>query len=233
VQFNGHDVQLWVGTATADAARPVVVYWHGTGSAASEAESMLSPVFDKILAQGGIIASLSDTTEEGDITSTGTWYTGDFAIVDELIGCLGAHANIDAQRIYTAGCDSGGIQAGALAYARSNYIAAAMLNSGGQVAPFALQDPRRAPALITAHGEQGRDVVIVDFADISEALTKDLVSKGGFAVDCNHHGTHCGASPELIEAQWEFLQAHPYGVAPEPYSAGLPDGFPSYCEIVE
>jgi hypothetical protein len=232
-KFAGHDVKLWVGEGKEEGSRPVVVYWHGTGSSADEAKQLLSPVFDDILAQGGIIASLTDSTEDGEFLATGTWYTGDYAIVDALVGCLGEHANIDPQRIYTAGCDAGGIHAAALSYARSNYIAAAMLSSGGQVQPYTLQDPKRVPAVIAAHGEANLDVVIVDFSATSAAFTKDLVDHGGFAVKCNHHGGHCGAPSALVRAQWEFLQAHPYGVDPEPYADGLPDSFPDYCEIVQ
>ena len=84
---------------------------------------------------------------------------------------------------------------------------------------------------MTLHGSHASDVVIVDFSDASLALTRDVVSHGGFAVDCDHQGGHCGAPSELQAAAWQFLQDHPFGVQPEPYAAGLPASFPSYCKI--
>jgi hypothetical protein len=231
--FKGIDVQLWVGDEAPEEGRPVLIYWHGTGSSFTEAESLLPGTFGDILRNGGIIAALTETTGQGEGIATAQWYTGDFDVVDELVGCLGAHGDIDPQRIYTAGCDAGGIHAAALANVRSNYIAGSMLSSGGQVLPFALQDPKRVPVTIAAHGEPGYDVVIVDFSETSRAYADDLVSQGGFAVLCNHEGNHCGANRKLVAAQWEFLEAHPYGVEPEPYADGLPDSFPEYCQIVE
>jgi hypothetical protein len=59
----------------------------------------------------------------------------------------------------------------------------------------------------------------------------DIKSHGGFAVDCNHGGGHCGAPADDIAAQWQFCKDHPFGVSPEPYKNGLPSGFPSYCTI--
>lgn len=233
VSINGIDVRLWAGRPDADQHGPLLVYWHGTGSTPQEVDGMVSGVRDEIIAQGGLVAAFAETTETGQNTGTGTWFTGDFAIVDQLVGCAVEQLGIDVTRIYTAGCSFGAVQAGALAYGRSNYIAGAMLNSGGLVNPITLQDPARTPAVITAHGSSDSDVVIVDFADASVDYDRDLVSRGGFAVDCDHGGGHCAAPAALVSAQWQFLKAHPYGVDPEPYAAGLPASFPDYCEIIE
>jgi hypothetical protein len=50
-------------------------------------------------------------------------------------------------------------------------------------------------------------------------------------VNCNHGGGHCGAPAALYTAAWEFMKAHPFGVKPLPYAAGLPATFPTYCKI--
>jgi hypothetical protein len=107
-----------------------------------------------------------------------------------------------------------------------------MMNSGGSAFQLPSQDPARVPATITAHGPGGFDVVIIDFEAASLDYDRDVVARGGFAVDCNHGGGHCAAPPELIKAQWEFANAHPYGVDPKPYTGGLPGSFPSYCQII-
>jgi hypothetical protein len=50
--------------------------------------------------------------------------------------------------------------------------------------------------------------------------------------DACHGGSHCGAPPELVAAQWQLLKDHPFGVTPEPYMGKLPSSFPSYCKII-
>lgn len=231
VTLRGIPVELWVGEPKPNQSAPLIVYWHGTGSSAQEAPLMLGDTLNDVLSQGGIVAAPKATTGVGTNLSTGTWYTGDFEIIDELVACAKAQRDLDTRRIFTTGCSSGGIQAGGLAYQRSNYIAAAALNSGGLVVPLELQDPARVPAVMTIHGTSGQDVVIVNFADTSHAYADDLVSKGGFAVDCNQGGGHCQLPNAAKRAAWDFLNAHPYGIDPEPYAGGLPDSFPSYCQI--
>jgi hypothetical protein len=119
-------------------------------------------------------------------------------------------------------------------FARSNYIAAAMPNSGGEViaGEYPLEG-KHVPSLITTHGAPGSDVVVIDFSKTSATEDMDVVSKGGFAVDCNHGGGHCGAPAPDIAAQWAFCKAHPFGVSPDPYASGLPSSFPSYCTIIK
>jgi poly(3-hydroxybutyrate) depolymerase len=232
VRFGASTVQFWLGTQSAGSKGPLLVYWHGTGSNSQEATNMLGPAFSDILAAGGVIASLSDSNEEGTNTSgTGTWYSGDLAVADDIVACTAQQRAIDVARIYTAGCSSGGLQAGMMAMVRSEYVAAAMLNSGGQLVSYDPSDPDHVPPMIAAHGPMGTDVVIIDFSDASRALENNIVTHGGFAVDCAHEGGHCGATQPVVSAQWQFLQAHPYGVKPSPYANGLPASFPSICKI--
>jgi hypothetical protein len=59
-----------------------------------------------------------------------------------------------------------------------------------------------------------------------------LAQLGGFAVDCDDGGRICGAPAEVITAQWQFLEDHPFDVAADPYAGSLPPIFPSYCKII-
>lgn len=233
VSIRDISAQLWVKEPPAGDTIPLLIYWHGTGSSPAEAELMLHDTFDQLMSEGGVIVALSESTQLGENTSTGTWTTGDFAIVDQIVACAVEQLPIDTRRIYTTGCSAGAIHAGVMAYQRSGYIAAAALNSGGLVQPFPLQDPGHAPNVITAHGPSGTDVVIIDFAQASLEYAHRLAAEGGFAVDCGHTSGHCGAPIELKQALWQFLTDHPFGVDPEPYASGLPASFPDYCQIVE
>jgi hypothetical protein len=75
--------------------------------------------------------------------------------------------------------------------------------------------------------------MIIDFAVQSEVLYNDMAAKGGFVVNCSHMGGHCGAPPEVVAAQWQLPKDHPFGFETSPYASGLPDSFPSYCEIIQ
>ena len=128
--------------------------------------------------------------------------------------------NIDPRRIFTTGCSAGGLFSAALAARRSNYIAAAAPNSGGWVTTVPVRTDN-TPALMTIHGGPS-DVVGVNFADTSADADRAFKARGGFVINCNHCGGHCGATA-LAPSIWEFFKAHPYGVTPNPWSA-LPSG---------
>ena len=227
----GQSVSIFAGTKGSTPA-PILFYWHGTGSSAVEAQSEMGTQITEITGEGGLVASFSTSLGTGQDTGDAVWYTDDFKMCDQILACAVQQLNIDLHQVYTAGCSAGGLQAGAMVYARSSYLAAAMPNSGGINFPGAFQfENAHIPALITTHGAMGTDVVIIDFSTASLNECMDVKAKGGFAVDCNHGGTHCGAPPNDIAAQWQFCKDHPFGVSPEPYKGGLPSSFPSYCVI--
>jgi poly(3-hydroxybutyrate) depolymerase len=185
-----------------------------------------------------IIAPKSNGDDRGGFSPNGVWYEGDdgeggdLEWVDHIVACAVQNHNIDPQRIYTTGCSAGGLMASGLALKRSSYIASATPNSGGIIVadPAILQDPEHVPAIMTMHGGSS-DVVVINFSLTSAALDDLVTEAGGFAVDCNHMIGHCQAPVEVQQAAWAFLKAHPFGIAPSPYAAALPDGFPGYCKI--
>jgi poly(3-hydroxybutyrate) depolymerase len=227
----GQSVSIWAGQKSAKPA-PILFYWHGTGSSASEAQFIMGAQITEISGEGGLVASFSTSTGMGTNTGDAVWYTGDFAMADQILACAVQQLNIDTRQIYTAGCSAGGLQSGAMVYSRSSYLAASMPNSGGVVFAFPMDDPSHVPALITTHGGSS-DMVVISFAQTSATEDMDIASKGGYVVDCNHGGGHCGAPAADIAAQWQFCKDHPFGVSPNPYASGLPSTFPSYCTIIK
>jgi hypothetical protein len=117
-----------------------------------------------------------------------------------------------------------------MATLRSSYLAAAAPNSGGVVLPLKFDDPSHTPAIMTMHGGP-QDNVVVSFATTSNSLDTQFKNAGGFVINCDHGGGHCGAPAALYKSVWDFFKAHPFGVAPEPYESGIPSGFPSYCKV--
>ena len=224
----GQQVQIWTGPAGSKG--PMVFYWHGTGGQPTEAQSGLGPGLAEIQASGGVVASFSTSTAMGTNTGNNVWYTGDFAMADIILSCAAQQGLIDTRQIFTAGCSAGGLQVGAMTYGRSSYLAAAMPNSGGTTVTYTMQDAHR-PAMVSTHGGTG-DVVIISFPQSTAKMNMDLRAKGSFVVNCDHGGGHCGSPAPVKAAQWKFLKAHPFGVSPEPYAAGLPADFPTTCKIV-
>jgi predicted esterase len=223
-------IQIAAGAKPAGPSAPMLIYWHGTGSTSGEYALLAAQIANGVVAAGGVIVSFQGTTG-GDLNSgTSIFGAGDLKLIDNLVACAVKDHNVDPRKIYTNGCSAGGLMAMATAALRSSYIAAAASNSGGfPVLVPAFQNGHTAP-IMTVHGAMGADVVIIDFAQASALADMTFKAKGGFVIDCNTGGGHCGGGG-LAGDVWTFFQAHPFGVSPEPWTAGLPPGFSTQCKI--
>jgi predicted esterase len=215
---------------------PLLFTWHGTGGSGQQALRQLpQSVQQDIIRQGGIViaASSNGQVRSGGNVALNVWFDGhDLEYADLITSCAIRNHNIDPRRVYVTGCSAGGLMAGVMSMLRSTYVAAAAPNSGGlTTSARRLQDPSRAPAVMTLHGG-ANDTVFINFQTTSRNMHTALRGSGAFMVDCNHASGHCGAPAALHERAWQFMQAHPFGTRPSPYEAGLPAGFPSYCTIV-
>jgi hypothetical protein len=85
---------------------------------------------------------------------------------------------------------------------------------------------------MTVHGAAGKDVVGIDFSTSSATADKAFKGRGGFVVNCDHGGGHCGGSVVAGDV-WKFFQAHPFGVDPEPWATALPAGTSAFCKIYQ
>lgn len=226
----GLSTTLWIGARNEDEPGPILIYFHATSSQASEIAFEL-PAYTKVTDAGGIVIGLNASTGMGTDFFNGVWYGNDLDVLDQILSCALHQLSLDPSRIFVAGTSSGGVAAAYMAYLRSGYVAAVLTNSGGFPSTTlpALADPSHVPAALAAHGKMGTDVVIIDFATTSARLVTDIHQHGGFAIDCDHMGGHATQPTALQAVEWPFLNAHPFAVTPEPYAAGLPVEFPSYC----
>ena len=151
----------------------------------------MSAQISEVTGEGGVFASFTTSTAMGTDTGDAVWYTGDYAMADQILACAVQQLNIDTSRIITAGCSAGGLQSGAMLYGRSSYLACAMPNSGGTVGNFYMLEDKHVPSLITTHGGSS-DMVVISFAmssateDMSVAAAAAGSSPpGGYVVDCN------------------------------------------------
>ncbi len=225
------NIAIEAGAKSATSGAPLLFYWHG--NSAEEVKVMVpASVRAEILQNGGIIVSpQSSLGGGGDCSGSAKFSKSDFAVVDQIVACAVQEHNIDPSRIYTTGCSAGGMQATCLGAARSSYIAAVSTNSGGTVRPPEPFDSPQRPALMTMHGADSTDVVVVSFAERSRAANDHYLGHGAVVVTCNHGGGHCGAAGALQEHAWAFMKAHPFGVKPKPWAA-LPASFPPYCMLL-
>ena len=230
ISFMGLDgIQLDVGTPPPEATAPMLFYWHGTASTSGEYKMMAEPVASAILAAKGVIVSFQGTTG-GDLYSFSSIFgAGDLVLADQLVACAVRNANVDPRRIYTMGCSAGGFISTAKAALRSSYNAAAAPNSGGVTVAPPFQNAR-TPALMTVHEAPGSSAGIIDFVAASADADKLFKARGGFVIDCNTGGGHCGGSV-LAPDVWQFFLAHPYAVDPEPWTPALPSTFSTLCKI--
>jgi len=217
------------GTKPESATAPMVFYWHGTGSTSGEYVGAAAAVHQGVVAEGGVLVSFQGSTGGDLLSGTSVFGAGDFALVDQLVACAVKERNVDPRRIFTTGCSAGGLFAAAMAAMRSNYTAAAAPNSGGFTVPVTFQNGW-TPALMTVHGAMGTDVVIVDFATTSKTADTAFKNRGGFVVNCDHGGRHCGGRP-LSPDIWKFFKAHPYGTKPSPWMSALPADLNPACKI--
>jgi hypothetical protein len=222
-------IQIVAGAKPAGPTAPMVFYWHGTGSFAGEFAAMATAVQQGVVSEGGVLVSFQDTTGGDLLSGTAIFGAGDFKITDQLLACAVRDQNIDPRRVFATGCSAGGLFSAAMAAERSTYIAAAAPNSGGWTVPVAFQN-KYTPALMTVHGAAGVDVVVIDFSSASATADQAFKAAGGFVINCDHGGGHCGGAG-LAPDIWKFFKAHPYGVDPKPWAGGLPAGFSTQCKI--
>jgi predicted esterase len=222
-------ISVNAGSKPSSPSAPMVFYWHGTGSTSGEYVGMAAAVSAGVSSEGGVLISFQGTSGGDLLSGTSTFGKGDFDIADQLFACAVKDHNVDPKRVFSTGCSAGGLFAGAMGAARSNYMAAVAPNSGGFTVPVAFQN-MWTPPLMTVHGRAGVDVVIVDFSMTSMTADNAYKQRGGFVINCDHGGGHCGGGG-LSGNMWEFFKAHPYGTNPSPWKDGLPSGFSSQCKI--
>jgi poly(3-hydroxybutyrate) depolymerase len=222
-------IQIAAGPKPSGPTAPMLIYWHGTGSTSGEYALLAAPVANGVTAAGGVIVSFQGTTGGDLYSGTSIFGQGDMKLVDGLVACAVKDHNVDPRKIYVMGCSAGGLFSVAMAAMRSSYIAAAAPNSGGTTVSPAFESGH-VPPLMTVHGAMGSDVVIVDFSQTSATADTLFKGKGGFVIDCNTGGGHCGGSG-LAGDVWKFFQAHTFGLDPEPWTGGLPAGFSAMCKI--
>jgi predicted esterase len=233
-------VRIWMSDAARKKPGPLVTFWHGLSRNAGDAILALAglgpDVVNDIVAKGGIVAA-PERSEKRMTTSfselpwllaIGAGDQDDLLVMDEVVACAHEEVGIDLRHIHTSGMSAGGLQTGAITPRRSGYLASTVAFSGGQIeAGLMEQDPENNYAMMLFFGGPN-DMVVLNFRDTQTQFHARLKENGHYALLCDHNSGHT-VPAEAAMAGWEFMQAHPFGVTPEPWANALPASIPSYC----
>jgi hypothetical protein len=166
---------------------------------------------------GGVVAAFTSTAcSNCTSTDADVWFVEDDAVQDTVVACAIQQARIDPRHIHALGASAGALHAAHVALARSSYIASIISFSGGYP-PI--------PGIDTIEDPSNHVPAIMSFC-----IGSTLAPSGYYTLLC---GNSQGFVDKAIAARaLEFFMAHPYEVYPEPYRAGPPADFPSYCSSI-
>jgi hypothetical protein len=216
----------------ADPGGPLILYWHAFGSSPSEVTMGFGKsAIDAVVARGGVVAAFtSQLCVTCGLPEDVAWYPEDDAVSDQVVACAIQQAKIDLRHIHSLGFSSGALHTMHLATVRSGYIASVISYSGGDpnASSEQVQDPTNPVAALMAFGKSSLDNEILDFSMLSLQWYDAHHTLGFYTMLCDHGGGHV-IPADLVPLAAQFFDDHPYKVAPEPYSAAIPSGFPAYC----
>ena len=212
---------------------PLLTLWHPAGGTAAYMASAFGA--QKLAKDYGIIVAVPDSCcglVEWRFRDTED-PTADLSLFDDLLSCTDEQFDIDNSRVYTGGFSAGGLWSSYLVVHRADYLAAAVIFSGGVDGLIAWETPSRpVPTLLSWGGAVDVLYGVFSFDQQMKALSAHLKEDGAFVIECDHGGGHT-VPPGATSWSIPFALAHTWG-EPSPYAAsGLDASFPSYCVIPE
>lgn len=213
---------------------PLIFLWHGQQTAdTTDADAntigntlLTNTTLNSLVSAGAVIAIMKmHTASTWDNANSWSTSNRDLTLVDTVVACTNAQAQIEPSRIHAIGMSWGGYQTSHLVYLRSNYFASVVVQSGGTSGTPVIQRSTNNFATIVGYGGSGDLATIrtptFNYRDIAKA-------QGHSVIYCEHTAGHVpipGGGP--MHAR--FFQDHPYGVA-NAYTGSLPiPPFMSYC----
>lgn len=219
---------------------PLIFLWHGQQTAdTTDAEAnsignnLLGGSTVTSLVNSGAVLAIMKMHTAGTWDNANSWSTSnrDLNLVDAVTACANNQGHIDSKRIHSIGMSWGGYQTSHLAYLRSNYIASAVVMSGGFTGSppsGAIQRATNKFATITTLGSTSAGELQIVVSPL-QGYRDFAKSNGQFVVHCQHSGGHIpisGGGP----MHEKFFKDHSYGVA-KAYTALPVPPFLSSCSI--
>jgi len=247
IESAGYKRRAYVSLPDEPNGAPVVFLWHGLGDTAANMKDAFGA--DALAKKTGAVVITPDSCCNAPgapsngkanccVLMTGWGFTddspkGDAQLFDDLLSCADSTLKVDRTRVYTTGFSAGALWSTWLLMHRADYLAAAVLFSGGvnDFVPY-LKPTYKLPVLSAWGGDS--DIFmngLIDFQASSADLRKNLRKDGHFVVGCNHGGGHTvpGGGPKFA---FDFLLQHVWKDGASPLQAGgLPATFPKYCSV--
>jgi hypothetical protein len=154
----------------------------------------------------------------------------DLIFFDDATNCLWQQYEYDHKRIYSTGMSAGGLWTTYLTMHRSEVLAATAPFSGGTEGLMEYVTPVDPIPVLVTWGGPNDLWQSIDFNVANQAFSASLQADGHFVAECVHSGGHT-VSAEWFDWAWDWMEAHPKDVDPEPYLDGLTSSYPSWCEI--
>lgn len=274
-QSGGKDRSFDLYLPTITAGAPLLFMWHGLGDnpkrfAQSFGASQISANYRVIVvvpkgASGPTIpadvpAGIVNLLKTQAQAFFETWsffedHTADLQLFDDVLACASQQFKVNSKKVYTAGFSAGALWSTYLTMHRSEYLAAALLLSGGNMdkildlatIPFIgskskvrvidtryVKPSHPVPVMLTAGGAQ--DVVSManfvkfEFQKATDLFRQNLLKDKHFVIQCNHNQGHT-VPQDLFPPAIDFLFKHEFTKKSSPLATGLPSSFPSYCSI--
>lgn len=207
---------------------PVVFAWHWLGGQASEAIDWTG--IGGAVLNGAIVISAQACCSQWD------WQIGtpppnnvDIGFFDDALACLYDQYSVDLDRIYSTGHSAGAMWTSYLLLYRSEYLAGAVIMSGGLQGNSQYRTPTDRIPIVLVWGGQSDMYGNFSFQTSTLNYSQRLRNDGHFVVHCQ--GTFGHQIPPDTGYTWPFFDDHPKGITPEPYLGGLPGTFPNWCTI--
>jgi poly(3-hydroxybutyrate) depolymerase len=254
-------VQVWTPADPAGAG--VLFLWHGFGDTGANFGNAMGAA--QIANQFGVVVvsaqAVLDPLESeklvdfkdlakqfiGQMPPTWSLFDGpgiDLVLFDDLLSCLDEQFAIDRTRVHTMGFSAGALWSTVLVLERADWLASAVLWSGGlgstgglaEIVYTPYETPARDLPVLAASGGAtdvwpNTQLALVNFTKGSDELTAALTADGHDVVRCDHglgHTVPGGAGSWGIQ----FLLDHHW----RPEGGTLYDsidgiGFPDYCTL--
>lgn len=219
-----------------DAAQryPLLIAFHGLGDSA--AELLEQSALDVATRAGGVILIAAES--QGDLGAE--WESGvygptkDLAFFDDLLKCARERLSVDPAQVHIAGHSAGTYFSAALALQRADVLATATLVSAGMSVEYRAPAQKR-PFFLTWGGAED-EAYEQNFDVQTRGLIDTFASNGHPVVSCDHSnlpladGDSRHSWPD-VASSWvvDFIKAHPQGVTPLPYAAGVPASWTGTC----
>lgn len=230
--------ELWIPAVPKGA--PVVFIWHGLGDTPTNIATYFQA--SKLASERGAIvvapydccsSNLDDCCATPYVWGFGTYSSdSDITMFDDILSCLEQEADIDNTRVYTTGFSAGALWSTNLVVQRGEYLAAAVIFSGGTGNLVKYETPKYKVPVLLAHG--GDDDIfaggLVKFKSLITTFAEQLYNDGHFVAICDHG---LGHSVPYDGAVWDaiFLFAHQWSDGSSPFKDGLTSDFPDYCQV--